>query len=337
MNSATAVADRSLVDSFGRVVTDLRISLTDRCNFRCRYCMPPEGLPWMGKDTLLTDDEIVRAATVLIGLGVTSIKLTGGEPLMRRDVHDLVSALRRLAPDVELSMTTNGYLLAGAAPRLAKAGLDRITVSCDSLIRHRFSEITLRDALQEVMRGLEVAAQAGLDPVKINTVVIRGVNEDEVTGFAGLARATGYEVRFIEFMPLDAQEEWDPARVVPGREILACIAQQWELEPETTARTGPATLFRFVDGGPGRVGVIPSVTEPFCDDCNRLRLTADGQLRACLFSLEDVDLRGPLRANASDAELAQIMRSCVAAKWAGHRIGKVDFQRPLRTMSMIGG
>ena len=336
MDSAAAVAQRHLVDAFGRVATDLRISLTDRCNFRCRYCMPPEGLPWMAPNMLLTDDEIVRAAEMMIDLGVTSIKLTGGEPLMRRDVHLLVKALRRMAPDIELSMTTNGYLLASAAHRLVDAGLDRVTVSCDSLIRHRFAEMTLRDALQEVMHGIEVAAEVGLTPLKINTVVIRGVNEDEVHHFAALARTSGYEVRFIEFMPLDAQEQWDPARVVPGREILDRIREQWDLVPETD-RVGPAALFSFADGAPGRVGVIPSVSEPFCDDCNRLRLTADGQLRACLFSLEEVDLGSLLRNNASEAELADTIRACVEAKWAGHRIGKRDFARPLRTMSMIGG
>jgi cyclic pyranopterin phosphate synthase len=245
--------------------------------------------------------------------------------------------IRALSDDLDISVTTNGYLLAGMAERLRDAGLDRVTVSCDSLVKHRFAEMTLRDALDEVMEGLRVSAALGLTPVKINTVVIRGHNEDEVVEFAELARSTGYEVRFIEYMPLDAQDQWSADGVVPGSEILARIAEKFELVPDTDDEPEPATPFRFADGAPGRIGVIPSVTEPFCDTCNRLRLTADGQLRACLFALEETDLRGPLRAGASDDELAALARECVAAKWAGHRIGKADFVRPSRSMSMIGG
>lgn len=325
-----------LVDGFGRIATDLRVSLTDRCNFRCRYCMPAEGLPWMPKQELLSYEEITRLVGITIELGVASVKLTGGEPLVRRDVSVLIEKLRRIAPELDISMTTNGFLLADAAPDLVRAGLDRVTVSCDSLIRHRFAEMTLRDALHEVMRGLEVAAAQGLGPVKVNTVVIRGHNEDEVVAFAELARRTGYEVRFIEYMPLDAQDEWSLAGVVSAREILECISSRFPLRAAAQGAE-PGRAFDFADGAPGSVGVIPSVTEPFCASCNRLRLTADGQLRACLFSLEETDLRGPLRAGASDAEIADLMKACVASKWAGHRIGRADFVKPSRSMSQIGG
>ena len=326
-----------LVDSFGRVATDLRISVTDRCNFRCTYCMPPEGMPWMPKEKLLTYEELTRLAGILVGLGVDSIKVTGGEPLVRRDVDVLVRSLRALDADLDLSVTTNGYLLGTAAPLLADAGLDRVTVSCDSLLKHRFAEMTLRDALDDVMAGIRVAAAHGLTPVKINTVVIRGKNEDEVVAFAELARDTGYEVRFIEYMPLDAQQEWDAAGVVSGVEIIERIEAKYPLTRDHDPRPEPATPYRFADGAPGRVGVIPSVSAPFCDSCNRLRLTADGQMRACLFSLEETDLRTPLRDGASDDQLAALMIDCVARKWAGHKIGKPDFVRPERSMSMIGG
>jgi GTP 3',8-cyclase len=326
-----------LLDSFGRTATDLRISVTDRCNFRCRYCMPPEGLPWLPRSEILSFEEITRVAGILIESGVRSIKITGGEPLVRRDVPRLVRMIRGLDADLDMSVTTNGFLLESMAEALAGAGLDRVTVSCDSLIKHRFAEMTLRDALEKVLAGLEAAARHGLTPIKINTVVIRNHNEDEVAAFAELARRTGYEVRFIEYMPLDAQDEWTVDGVVPGSEIIERIAAEFPLVPDTDLEPEPATPYRFADGAPGRVGVIPSVTDPFCDTCNRLRLTADGQLRACLFSLEETDLRGPVRAGASDDDIAQLARECVAAKWSGHRIGKVDFVKPARSMSMIGG
>lgn len=326
-----------LVDSFGRVATDLRISVTDRCNFRCRYCMPPEGLPWLPKDQLLSYEEMARIAGILVDLGVDSIKVTGGEPLVRRDVDRLVRMLRSLDDDLDISVTTNGYLLGVAAPLLADAGLTRVTVSCDSLLQHRFKEMTLRDALGEVMTGLRAAAEHGLTPIKINTVVIRGQNDDEMVDFARLARDTGYDVRFIEYMPLDAQEDWDASGVVPGAEIIQKIGAVFPLVRDHDESPEPATPYRFADGAPGRVAVIPSVSEPFCDSCNRLRLTADGQLRACLFALEETDLRGPLREGATDEQLAALALDCVSKKWSGHRIGKADFVRPGRSMSMIGG
>jgi GTP 3',8-cyclase len=299
--------------------------------------MPPEGLPWLPKDALLTYEEITRLTRILVESGVNSIKVTGGEPLVRRDVADLVRMLRALGEDLDISITTNGYLLALAAPLLADAGLNRVTVSCDSLLKHRFKEMTLRDALDEVLDGLRTSAAIGLTPVKVNCVVMRDGNEDEVVEFARLARETGYHIRFIEYMPLDAQDEWKASNVVPGAEVIERIAAVFPLIADTDEKPEPATPYRFADGAPGRVAIIPSVTQPFCDSCNRLRLTADGFLRACLFSLEETDLKGPMRAGASDDELAALARSCVVSKWAGHRIGKVDFVKPARSMSMIGG
>jgi len=336
--SETTRRDRgALVDSFDRVASDLRVSVTDRCNFRCRYCMPAEGLPWLPKGQVLSFEEITRITGILVECGVRSLKVTGGEPLVRRDVPRLVRMLRELGDDLDISITTNGFLLAQNAAELRDAGLDRVTVSCDSLLKHRFKEMTLRDALDEVLEGLRVSAELGLTPVKINTVVLRDTNEDEVANFAQLARDTGYEVRFIEYMPLDAQDDWSAQGVVPGAEILERIAEEFELVADTDDQPEPSTPFRFADGAPGRVGIIPSVTQPFCDSCNRLRLTADGALRACLFALEETDLRGPLRAGASDDEITELAKACVAAKWSGHRIGKADFIKPSRSMSMIGG
>jgi GTP 3',8-cyclase len=299
--------------------------------------MPPEGLPWMPKDELLSYEEIQRITGVLVDCGVRSLKITGGEPLVRRDVDVLVRMLRELGEDLDISVTTNGYLLAESASALKAAGLDRATVSCDSLVRHRFKEMTLRDGLARVLEGLRVAAEAGLTPIKINTVVIRGHNEEEAVDFASLARATGYEVRFIEYMPLDAQDEWSRDGVVPSSEVIARIAESFPLKRDDAGQSEPSSSYRFADGAPGRIGVIASVTEPFCDTCDRLRLTADGQLKACLFSLEETDLRAPLRDGASDDELAALMRACVASKWSGHRIGQADFVKPARSMSMIGG
>jgi cyclic pyranopterin phosphate synthase len=324
------------VDTFGRVADDLRISVTDRCNFRCSYCMPAEGLEWLPKDEILTFEELARLLRLFVGLGVRSIKVTGGEPTVRADLPTLVRMFREAGPELDISMTTNGALLDRLAAPLAEAGLDRVTVSCDSLMRHRFAEMARRDALDRVLAGIQAAKEAGLTPVKINCVVIGGQNEDEAVDFARWARETGYTVRFIEYMPLDAQHAWERARVVPGATILEAIDAAYPLLPEGPDRE-PATNFRFADGAPGGIGVIASVTEPFCDSCNRLRLTAEGQVRACLFALEETDLRGPLRAGASDEELESLIRADVWRKWSGHRINHPDFVQPERSMSMIGG
>lgn len=325
-----------LVDTFGRVAEDLRISVTDRCNFRCTYCMPAEGLAWLPKEELLTFEELTRLLRIFVSLGIRSVKITGGEPTVRADLPTLVRMLREVAPDADMSMTTNGVLLDRLAEPLARAGLDRVTVSCDSLLRHRFTEMTRRDALDRVLAGIRAAARAGLTPIKINCVVIAGWNEGEVLDFARWARETGYEVRFIEYMPLDAERRWEREKVVPSARIVEAIDRVFPLVPVRHGNE-PAANYRFADGAPGGIGVIASVTQPFCDTCDRLRLTAEGQLRACLFALEETDLRGPMRAGASDEELVRLIRRTVWRKWSGHRINHPDFVQPTRSMSMIGG
>jgi cyclic pyranopterin phosphate synthase len=325
-----------LVDTFGRVADDLRVSVTDRCNFRCTYCMPAEGLPWLPKSEILTFEELVRVVGVFVGLGVKEVKLTGGEPTVRAELPKLVGMLRAAFPQLAMSMTTNGLLMDRLAGPLAEAGLDRVTISCDSLMRHRFAEMTRRDALDRVMAGMRAAEEARLTPIKLNCVVIAGTNEDEVVDFARFARDTGHQIRFIEYMPLDAEQHWERAKVVPSAEIVEAIDREFPLIAVGDG-TEPATSFRFADGAPGGVGVIASVTEPFCDTCNRLRITAEGQLRACLFAMSEADLRGPIRAGATDAELEETIRAHVWNKWEGHKINHPDFQRPERSMSMIGG
>jgi cyclic pyranopterin phosphate synthase len=328
---------RALVDRFGRVATDLRVSVIDRCNFRCTYCMPAEGLPWLAREEVLTAVEIERLVRLLVGAGIREVKLTGGEPTVRPDLPDIVRRLRAVDDLLELSLTTNGYLLDRLAVPLAEAGLDRVTISCDSLLRHRFAEMTRRDALDRVLAGLRAADTAGLRPIKVNCVVIGGTNDDEAVGFAELARTADVEVRFIEYMPLDAERRWERDRVVPSAVLRDRIDAVHRLVPTNGHGSQPATVFRFADGAPGRVGFIASVTEPFCETCNRIRVTADGQLRACLVALEETDLRTPLRSGATDDELETLARRAVGAKWAGHRIDHPDFVRPDRSMSMIGG
>jgi GTP 3',8-cyclase len=325
-----------LVDSFGRVADDLRISVTDRCNFRCTYCMPAEGLAWLPKEEILTFEELTRLLSVFVELGVRSLKITGGEPTVRADLPKLARMFREVGPELDISVTTNGVLLDRLARPLADAGVDRATVSCDSLLRHRFEEMTRRDALDKVLAGLRAAEDAGLTPIKINCVVIGGRNDDEVLAFAGWARETGYEVRFIEYMPLDAEHAWEREKVVPSARLLERIGAVFPLEPIGHGPE-PATSYGFADGAPGRIGVIGSVTQPFCDTCNRLRLTAEGEVRSCLFALEETDLREPMRAGASDAELEALIRRTVWRKWSGHRINHPDFIQPERSMSMIGG
>ncbi|MBI3648076.1 MAG: GTP 3',8-cyclase MoaA [Actinobacteria bacterium] len=325
-----------LVDTFGRIADDLRISVTDRCNFRCTYCMPAEGLAWLPRSEILTFEELTRLLALFVRLGVRSIKVTGGEPTVRADLPNLARMFRGAGPELDISITTNGMLLDRLAAPLAEAGVDRATVSCDSLMRHRFAEMTRRDALEKVMAGLKAAEQAGLSPIKINCVVIGGTNDDEVVEFARWSRETGYEVRFIEYMPLDAEHAWERAKVVPSREILERIDAAHPLVADGHGPE-PAVRYRFADGSPGAIGVIASVTEPFCDTCNRLRLTAEGMVRACLFALEETDLRGPMRTGAGDGELEELIRGSVWGKWSGHRIDHADFVQPARSMSMIGG
>jgi cyclic pyranopterin phosphate synthase len=324
-----------LIDAFGRIADDLRVSVTDRCNLRCAYCMPSEGMQWLPRSEILSYEEIDRLVGLFLSLGVRTVRLTGGEPLARRDLQVLVSMLSaRGVPD--LSLTTNGVLLAEQASALAAAGLQRVNVSVDSLLRHRFASMTRRDALDKVMAGLRAAEAAGLSPIKLNCVVMRATNDDEVVDFARFARETGYEVRFIEFMPLDEQQAWTREAVVPSAEVLARINSVYPVVPVEHGPE-PAVLWRFADGAPGAVGVIASVTEPFCSSCNRIRVTTDGQFRTCLFALEETDLRALLRNGSSDDEIADVVRAAVAGKWAGHKINDEDFERPARSMSRFGG
>jgi cyclic pyranopterin phosphate synthase len=324
-----------LLDGHGRRIGDLRVSVTDRCNFRCQYCMPAEGLPWLERDDVLHFEEIERLVALLASMGVGDVRLTGGEPLVRRDFPTLVEMLAPLVDD--LSITTNGYLLERDAEALVRAGATRFNVSIDSLQRDRFFEMTRRDALPRVLRGLEVLARfPEAHPIKVNAVAMRGFTEHEVLPFASFAREHPYEVRFIEFMPLDADHAWKADSVLPGSEIRAIIEQRWPLEPVEREPHATARVYRFADGR-GSIGFINPVSEPFCGDCNRIRLTADGRLRTCLFSLNETDVRGPLREGADDAELEQIIRDAVWRKELKHHVNEPGFVQPARTMSAIGG
>lgn len=324
-----------LIDGYGRVARDLRVSVTDRCDLRCTYCMPEDGLDWLAADAQLSFEEITRLTALLVGMGIRSVRLTGGEPLVRPHLTELVATLSQLDLD-DLSLTTNGTMLARHAAGLRHAGLTRVNVSLDSLVSHRFEQITRRDALGRVLAGIEAAQAAGLTPVKVNCVVVAGTNDDEILDFVDFARRTGCEVRFIENMPLGADGRWSPDKVMPATVVRAAIEARHGLRPRQRGAE-PASAFDFADGAPGGVGFIASVTEPFCTTCDRLRLTSDGFLRTCLFAHIETDLRTPLRAGASDAELAVLVRSAVADKGPGHAIGQIGFEQPVRVMSRIGG
>jgi cyclic pyranopterin phosphate synthase len=323
-----------LVDRYGRVHDDLRISVTDRCNLRCVYCMPEEGMTFQARETLLSFDEITRVARVARGLGVTSLRITGGEPLVRKGLPSLIGRLAALGFD-DIALTTNGVELANLAGPLAVAGLNRVNVSCDSLQPLRFASLRRRGDLDKVLAGMAAAEAAGLTPLKINVVLLRGENDDEILEFASLARTTGRVVRFIEFMHLDAQGAWDRSQLVPGREVLERICSQWPLVPVARG-AAPANRYRFTDGA-GEIGLISSVTEPFCGTCNRLRLTSDGALRNCLFTNDEHSVRDLLRHGGSDADIASLFRSAVWDKYPGHGINELGFLSPARSMSMIGG
>lgn len=329
---------RELSDRYGRVARDLRVSLTDKCNLRCSYCMPEEGLDWLANDRLLTDDEVVRLVRIGVErLGIEEVRFTGGEPLVRRGLVDIVRRSRELSADVELSLTTNALGLARTATALAEAGLDRVNVSLDTVRRETFHEITRRDRLTDVVAGLEAAYAAGLGPVKINAVLLRGVNDDQAPELLAWAVERGYHLRFIEQMPLDAQHGWTRDQMVTADEILASLQAAFALSPAVEPRgSAPAELF-LVDGGPATVGVIASVTRPFCGDCDRVRLTADGQVRNCLFAREESDLRVAMRAGASDEEIADRWVIAMRGKRAGHGIDDPTFLQPDRPMSAIGG
>ncbi|HLI08203.1 MAG TPA: GTP 3',8-cyclase MoaA [Ktedonobacteraceae bacterium] len=328
-----------LVDSYGRRIKSMRISVTDKCNFRCTYCMPAEGLPWLKKAEILSYEEIVRIARVAVSIGIEQIRLTGGEPLVRRDVPELVRQLHQLEGLRSLSLTTNGILLKQQAGALAAAGLTRINVSLDSLVREKFAQLTRRDQLHRVLEGLEeLEKYPSISPIKINAVAMRGYTEEEVLDFARLARRKQYSVRWIEFMPLDADQIWRKEDILTGSEIKAIIeAEYGPLVPITGGDPSEtARRYTFPDGI-GEVGFINPVSEPFCASCDRIRLTADGQLRTCLFATEETDLRSVVRSNASDEELAQVIRRAVWHKELKHYIGDKRFKRANRSMSMIGG
>ncbi|GAC1318269.1 MAG: GTP 3',8-cyclase MoaA [Acidimicrobiales bacterium] len=325
-----------LVDSFGRTVRDLRVSVTDRCNFRCTYCMPAEGMVWQDRAEILTFEEIERVVGIFTSrFGVDGVRLTGGEPTVRAHLPVLVGRLAGLPVRPELAMTTNGATLRLVAQDLRDAGLDRLNISCDSLRPDRFAEMTRRDALPAVLEGIAAAQAAGFASIKVNVVLIRGVNDDEIVDFARFGREQGLAVRFIEFMPLDADGAWQRDAVVPSSEVLERIADAFPIEAVAHGPE-PAARFRYLDGL-GDVGVIASVTQPFCGSCDRVRITADGQFRTCLFAVEETDLRAILRDGGTDDDLADAIRTAVAGKWAGHSIGMVTFSRPRRSMSQIGG
>jgi cyclic pyranopterin phosphate synthase len=328
-----------LTDSFGRTATDLRVSLTDRCNLRCSYCMPAEGLDWLPGPDLLTDDELLRVVGLAVTrLGITEVRFTGGEPLLRRGLAGIVARAAALEPRPRISLTTNGIGLARLAGALREAGLDRINVSLDTLTPSVFKLLARRDRLDDVIAGLAAAAAAGLAPVKVNAVLMRGVNDHETVPLLRFCLERGYELRFIEQMPLDAQHGWRRAEMVTADEILAALSAEFALTADDPAERGSAPAEAYlVGGGPARVGVIGSVTRPFCGACDRIRLTADGQLRNCLFARTENDLRAPLRAGASDDELVAIWQRCIQAKLPGHGINDPGFLQPSRPMSAIGG
>ncbi len=328
-----------LADSYGRVATDLRVSLTDRCNLRCAYCMPPEGLDWLPGDEVLTGDEIVRLISIgVTRLGIREVRFTGGEPLLRRDLESIVARTAALEPRPEISLTTNGIGLSRRAGALREAGVDRINVSLDTLRPEVFRKLARRDRLPDVRDGLAAAAASGLTPVKVNAVLMRGINTDEAGDLLAYCLERGYELRFIEQMPLDAQHGWKRAEMVTAEEIFGLLSARFELsvDKERVRGAAPAETF-LVNGGPARVGVIASVTRPFCGACDRVRLTADGQVRNCLFARSESDLRSALRSGASDAEIAERWTAAVASKLPGHGINDPSFLQPDRPMSAIGG
>lgn len=328
-----------LVDKFGRVHRDLRVSLTDRCSLRCTYCMPADGVPWIKSDTLLTTDEMVRLVRVAVGLGVTGVRLTGGEPLLRPDVVGVVRSLATIdGPEgpLDLSLTTNALRLPALAAPLRDAGLARVNISLDTLQRARFIELTRRDRLADTLAGIEAARVVGFAPIKINSLIMRGINDDEVGDIVQFAAERGLHARFIEHMPLDAGHTWDRTEMVTGAEILEHVAARFSLTPGAPRGSSPAEEW-IIDDGPSTLGVIASVTRPFCDNCDRVRLTADGQFRNCLFAHEESDLRTLMREGADDARLASAMQASVASKRPGHGIDDPSFVQPRRPMSAIGG
>ncbi|MEW6362410.1 MAG: GTP 3',8-cyclase MoaA [Pyrinomonadaceae bacterium] len=328
-----------LCDSFGRTIRDLRISLTDKCNFRCFYCMPEHRTKVLPRDELLTFEEIAHIAEIFVELGIEKIRLTGGEPLVRREIPTLVRSLNKLRPGLkDIALTTNGARFSEYAENLQSAGLDRVTFSLDSLDRKKFLAITGSDSLDAVLESIQIAVALGFSNTKINAVIVRGRNDDEIIAFADFARKNGVSVRFIEFMPLDSTHKWKRESVVTGKEILERIAERYEISPEEMLHAGDtARRYRFTDGSPGEIGIIAPVSQSFCGQCSRIRITADGQIRTCLFSQTEYDLLSILRSDAKDDVIKEFIVNAVNKKEAGHRINEPDFVQPARSMRFIGG
>ena len=325
-----------LTDTRGRTITNLRISVTDRCNLRCTYCMPEE-VEFVERKLVLSYEEIARFVRIIVRLGINKLRITGGEPLVRKGLPDLVSKLAAVDGINDIAMTTNGVLLKQQAAALREAGLQRLNISLDTLVREKFTQIARRDVLDRVLAGIHEAKRVGFSPIKVNAVAVRGFTDEELLDFARLAREDGYQVRFIEFMPMDADGVWETEKVLSGSEIIERIDAVYPLEPVHNSKKEPAALYRFRDGAGENIGVIPTVTEPFCDHCNRIRITADGKLLTCLFGVRETDIRAMLRGGASDDEIAVVVAHEARNKEPGHRIGEPDFVKPVRAMYSIGG
>ena len=337
MTAETEINKPQLVDGMGRTIVNLRISVTDRCNFRCTYCMPADNVEFMDRDKLLTFEELTRVATIVSKLGINRLRLTGGEPLMRKDLHQLIRMLAKVEGIDDIAMTTNAFFLKEHAQRLKDAGLKRLNVSLDALDPEKFKHVNRRDCLQQVLDGLQEAARVGFKSIKINAVAMRNFSESEIISLVDMGRSEGFEVRFIEFMPLDSDQAWERDKVLFGHEIVDLISEKYELIPiDNSLDIGPASEYRFADGK-GKIGIITAVSNPFCDHCNRIRLTADGKLRTCLFSTDETDLKQLIRSGASDEDIAEALQQAVLVKEPGHKINLDSFERPTRAMHAIGG
>ncbi len=337
MSSTIEQKKPKLIDGMGRHIINLRISVTDRCNFRCTYCMPADNVEFMDRSNLLTFEEVTRVATIVSGLGIHRLRLTGGEPLMRKDLHVLIGMLSKVEGIDDIAMTTNAFFLKDQARPLKEAGLQRLNISLDALDPEKFKHVNRRDCLQQVLDGLAEASKVGYKAIKINAVAMRNFSESEIMGLIELGRSDGFEIRFIEFMPLDADQMWERDKVLFGSEIIDLIKQKYELIPiKNSLEVGPASEFNFADGK-GKIGIITAVSNPFCDYCNRIRMTADGKLRTCLFSTREHNLKDLLRSGKTDEEIAETIRQAVLIKEPGHKINLDDFERPTRAMHAIGG
>ena len=337
MTTSIKNSEQKLVDGMGRTIVNLRISVTDRCNFRCTYCMPADNVEFMSRDKLLTFEEITRIARIGAGMGIKRLRLTGGEPLMRKDLPTLVSMLTQIEGIDDVAMTTNAFFLKEHAKALKEAGLKRLNISLDALDPEKFRDVNRRDCLKEVLEGMRVSAEIGFKSIKVNAVAMKNFSETEIMRLIEMGRSDGFEIRFIEFMPLDSDQMWERDKVLFGHEILDIIRKKYELIPiENSLEIGPASEYNFADGK-GRIGIITAVSNPFCDHCNRIRMTADGKLRTCLFSADETNLKELIRGKASDEDIVKAIEGAVLVKEPGHKINLDDFERPQRAMHAIGG